>query len=289
MKPRISVIVPAYNETGYLERCLRAINHQNTATAYEVIVVDNNSTDATASIAKRLGAKVVSEKKPGICSARQRGLIAAKGEIIVSTDADSQVPKAWLKKIELTLNNNPEIVGVAGSIHYTNAPSWAHWWTGGLFGATNLSYRIFGQPFYVSACNLAFRRAAFGSYDSTLNQGGDELDVLRQLRTNGTVVFDATNVVKTSSRRLRKGFLYNIVVTFLFYYLLGYSLSRLMKRPILTHYPVFRGIPTTPQISPLYVSLLTVLCSIVLVRLGRSGHLHVLHISNLHIAHRIRI
>ena len=58
----ISVVIPAYNEENYLDRCLRSLREQRYPTSqFEVIVVDNASTDATAEIARRFGARVVSE------------------------------------------------------------------------------------------------------------------------------------------------------------------------------------------------------------------------------------
>lgn len=285
--PRISVIVPAYNEANYLSRCLSSLKRQRTKTPYEIIVVDNNSTDSTAKIAKRFGVRVVNEKIPGVCAARQRGLKNAKGSIIVSTDADANFPIDWLTRIETVLTSDQAVVGVGGAIRYVDAPRWAPFWTGGLFGASYLSYRIFSQPFYISACNLAFKRSAFHGYNLKLNQGGDELEVLRQLRQRGTVVFDLNNVVETSSRRLKKGFVYNVFITFFLYYLLGYSLSQITKRRILASYPAIRTIPTAPQISPLYLGILTAMCSLVLIRLGRTGHLHLPHTPGLHLPRRV--
>jgi len=54
-RPLISVIVPAYNEELWLEQCIRALQSQETSFLYEIIVVDNNSTDSTAEVAERLG------------------------------------------------------------------------------------------------------------------------------------------------------------------------------------------------------------------------------------------
>ena len=62
--PAISVVIPAFNEEKYLPACLEALKKQ-TFKNYELIVVDNNSTDKTAQIAKKFGARVVKEKKQG--------------------------------------------------------------------------------------------------------------------------------------------------------------------------------------------------------------------------------
>jgi hypothetical protein len=92
----------------------------------------------------------------------------------------------------------------------------------------------------VTATNIAFRRSAWSGYDTSATQGGDELGLLRQLRTRGTVVFDRRNPTFTSARRMYQGLLYNLLVTCLFYYVLGYGLNRLTGRRIVPTAPHFR-------------------------------------------------
>lgn len=109
-----------------------------------------------------------------------------------------------------------------------------------LFGAVGLTYRLTRHVWYVSAANLSFRRDAWSGYDVRLTQGGDELDLLRRLRRAGRVRFDPTLLVDSSARRLNRGFWYNAVVTFGYYYLLGYLLNRLTRRAILPMAPEIR-------------------------------------------------
>src|SRR5450756_2383718 len=68
--PRFSVVVPAYNESAFLGECLQSLASQDFSGTYEVIVIDNNSTDQTAKIARLHGATVVGEQHPGVCWAR---------------------------------------------------------------------------------------------------------------------------------------------------------------------------------------------------------------------------
>src|SRR4029450_13839495 len=100
---RFSVIVPAYNEAAYLGRALHSLQHQDYDGKYEIIVVDNNSTDDTAAVAARYGVRVVSEAEQGVCAARQRGADCARGAIIVSTDADTTQPEDWLATMHARL------------------------------------------------------------------------------------------------------------------------------------------------------------------------------------------
>jgi glycosyltransferase involved in cell wall biosynthesis len=102
---RYSLIIPAYNEEKLLPSTLNAINRIVEALrgehSGEVIVVDNNSTDATAEIAEDFGAEVVFAERNCIAVARNAGASAAKGEILIFVDADTIPPK---ELIASTLN-----------------------------------------------------------------------------------------------------------------------------------------------------------------------------------------
>ena len=243
-RPRFSVVIPALDEELYLLDCLASLAEQDFAGGVEVIVVDNNSTDRTASIARRSGAIVVHEPTPGVCAARQRGSEIARGEIIVSTDADTTFDRGWLSRIDRQLSEHPSSVAVGGPCLFTNdSPWWAAIYPRLLFGLVALVHRLTGHVFYVTATNIAFRKSAWPGYDTRMTQGGDELDLLRRLRKRGRVHFDWKNPTFTSARRLRQGLAYNIVVTFLIYYLLAYWLNRFAGRQVLGTAPAFRREP----------------------------------------------
>gem|GEM_PF-437427 len=238
--PRYSIVIPAFNEQACLGTCLASLAAQDYPGAVEIIVVDNNSTDDTAVIAAAAGATVVFEAERGVCQARQRGTEIARGEIIISTDADTTFTSGWLSAIDAAFTRRPGAVAVAGPCDFVGAPRWGTLYPKLLFGMVSLVKRASGRVVYVSATNIAFRRSAWTGYDTRLTQGGDELDLLRRLQAGGEVVFDATNPTHTSSRRLNEGLLYNIAVTFLYYYLLGYALNRTFRRPVLGTAPPFR-------------------------------------------------
>ena len=98
-KVKISVVLPAYNEGKYLKRCLESLISQDYRGNYEIIIVDSNSKDQTAKIAKSFGIKVVSAPRISPAVARQTGFAASTGEIIATIDADNQAPTDWLSKI----------------------------------------------------------------------------------------------------------------------------------------------------------------------------------------------
>jgi hypothetical protein len=151
-----------------------------------------------------------------------------------------------LSGIDLAFARHPAAVAVAGPCRFVGAPRWGSLYGRLLFGSVSVVKRVTGKVPYVSATNIAFRRAAWTGYDTRLTQGGDELDLLRRLQAVGEVVFDATNPTHTSSRRLHQGLLYNTAVTFFYYYLLGYVLNRAFRRPVLGTAPPFRPTPDRP-------------------------------------------
>ena len=119
---KISVIIPAHNEEKYLRQTLEAILAQDYPD-FEVIVIDNASTDRTAEIARSFpGVKLVSESRKGTMWACERGRQEATGEIIVRMDADCLPEKDWLVK-GVALFADSKVSGSSGPYNYYDADS----------------------------------------------------------------------------------------------------------------------------------------------------------------------
>lgn len=245
--PRFSVVIPAYNEEALIGDCLASLARQDFPGTVEVIVVDNGSTDRTSEIAGARGARVVREETRGVCPARHHGTLLASGEIVVSTDADTTFGPGWLSRIDQAFRDDPERVAVAGPCRFVDAPLWGRVYAWLLFSLVHLISRVTGRIPYVSATNIAFRRSAWSGYDTRATQGGDEVGLMRQLRSRGKVAFDVGNPTFTSSRRLYRGLFYNIFVTCLFYYVLGYWVNRLFGRTLVGMAPSFREKAMRPE------------------------------------------
>lgn len=95
----VSVIIPAYNAESTIAQCVMAIRSQTFDRPYEVIVVDDGSTDATAERARAVGATVITTTRRRPAAARNTGIQAASGHIICCTDADCMPHPDWLKEI----------------------------------------------------------------------------------------------------------------------------------------------------------------------------------------------
>ena len=115
---KVSIVIPVYNEAAYLAPCLKALQAQ-TSKPYEVIVVDNNSTDSTTSIAEKFSSvKLLFAKKQGTVHARNKGFNFAKGDIIARIDADTLVPPEWVEQIKQLFNSQAHIAAVTGRAHF---------------------------------------------------------------------------------------------------------------------------------------------------------------------------
>lgn len=111
----LSIVIPAYNEENHLKACLESIASQKVKPD-EVLIVDNNSTDKTESVAKLFGfTKLIHEPQQGIVFARNRGFSAAKSQIIARIDADSWLAPDWVERIKIFYaddsNNNKSLTG----------------------------------------------------------------------------------------------------------------------------------------------------------------------------------
>ncbi|MFQ6059106.1 MAG: glycosyltransferase [Anaerolineae bacterium] len=208
----ISVVIPAYNEEKYLDDCLQALHHQTyPRSQFEVIVVDNGSTDATARIARGFGARVVEEPVKGIARARQTGFKAARGEVIASTDADTVVPPFWLTRIAGHFTRDPELGGVYGPVYWSDGrPHERLIMQYPVTWALMLSNRV-GRTLWVGS-NFAVRGKAFWQVRGFEDFDGQTLageDIYLSLRLSRVtrLVFDPDLIVYTSARRTREGYL----------------------------------------------------------------------------------
>ncbi|MEW6066933.1 MAG: glycosyltransferase [Nitrospirota bacterium] len=112
---KYSVIVPAYNAVNTIDACLNALIHQSIPeTDYEVIVVDDGSTDKTSEIIKSFPVKYIYQKNHGPASARNHGAREAIGEIILFTDSDCVPISNWLQEMAKPFENI-DVVAVKGA------------------------------------------------------------------------------------------------------------------------------------------------------------------------------
>lgn len=184
--PKVSVVVCAFNAAATLDDnlcSLARLSYPN----YEVIVVNDGSTDATPQIAERYDVRVISVPNGGLSAARNLGLHAASGEIVAYTDADTRVDRDWLSHLVQPFLEH-DFAGVGGPNVVPRDDSWV----------AQCVARAPGGPIHVMldnvtaehipGCNMAFRRSALlevGGFDPTYIKAGDDVDICWRLQDAG--------------------------------------------------------------------------------------------------------
>ncbi|HXK33914.1 MAG TPA: glycosyltransferase, partial [Dehalococcoidia bacterium] len=191
--PRISVVVCSYNGQRTIRDCMEGLLELDYPD-YEVIVVNDGSTDATPAIAGEYGFRVISTENRGLSSARNTGMEAATGEIVAYTDDDARPDPHWLKYLAWAFMHSAH-VGIGGpniappgdgpiAECVANAP-------GGPLHVL-LSDTL---AEHIPGCNMAFRKTALqaiNGFDPQYRAAGDDVDLCWRLQERGgTIGFHA--------------------------------------------------------------------------------------------------
>ena len=172
--PCISVIIPAFDEESYLPATLQAVGRSalllqsRGGVNTEVIVVDNNSSDATATVARSLGAHVVAESEHNIARVRNRGAAIAQGKVLVFVDADTHMPEELLQRIHQAFAA-PGCVGGAVDTEYRPKKKSVRVY----LGVWRLVGRAAGMAQGATQFCLPDTFTALGGYDESLFMGED--------------------------------------------------------------------------------------------------------------------
>ncbi len=205
-RPTISLIIPAYNEEEYLPECLDAIMRNVAGKAVEIIVVDNNSTDDTKKVIDRYPAVTyVFEAQKGITRARQRGFLAATGDILAYVDADTRPPPGWIEQIWEQFHKCGDLACLSGPYSFYDLSGIRNAISTGWFVAARPLYWITG--YLMVGGNFAIRRDALeemGGFDSSIEFYGEDVDIGKRAKAQGKVLFSPRFVMPTSGRRMKK-------------------------------------------------------------------------------------
>jgi glycosyltransferase involved in cell wall biosynthesis len=195
----ISFIVPAFNEAHELPRSLAAIHHaaQPFNQPFEVIVVNDGSTDRTRDIALQAGARVVDVQLRQISAVRNAGAREARGEWFFFIDADTQVTSAVLKAAWAAL----EVGAVGGGAWVTFAEPVSRFVKLSIFVFSVFYLRLCG---WAAGCFIFARRDAFfavGGFNENV-YAGEEIGLSRALKQQGRFVI-LREAGRTSARKMR--------------------------------------------------------------------------------------
>jgi O-antigen biosynthesis protein len=195
--PRISVVVCTYNGSRTLRECLSGLK-QLEYTHYEIIVVDDGSRDNCAAIARECGVQVISTENRGLSAARNIGMKAATGEIVVYIDDDAYPDPHWLMYLASAFQGSthaaiggpnlapPDDGAIADCV--VNAPG----------GPVHVLLTDTVAE-HIPGCNMAFRKShlqAIGGFDPQFRSAGDDVDVCWRIQQRGwTIGFSAAAMV----------------------------------------------------------------------------------------------
>lgn len=193
-RPRVSVVVPAYNCAASLRRCLESLFLQTyPRDRYSITVVDDGSTDDTASAARACAADwsgdltVLTQPNGGPASARNSGIrAAARAEIVAFLDADCVAASDWLDGLIATLVASPNAAGVGGPLANVLPPGWVSTY---LRACSFYRHRVRrGRVEYLVTASVAFRRDALeriGGFHERPGVWGEDADLSFRLTQAG--------------------------------------------------------------------------------------------------------
>jgi glycosyltransferase involved in cell wall biosynthesis len=213
MKPKISVVIAAYNAGATIADTVRAVMSQPLpAEMFECIVVDDGSNDETAELARRGGATVLRlPQNLGPCGARNAGITHARGDWIAFTDADCVPSRRWLNLILAEAEMaDAAVLGIAGKVLGLDSQTPAARFvdlTGGLDAETYLRHKTLP---WAPTANLACRREnllAVGGFDAALI-GFETADLQQRLvlRFGGRIVYLPAALVLHRHRPTWRGY-----------------------------------------------------------------------------------
>jgi cellulose synthase/poly-beta-1,6-N-acetylglucosamine synthase-like glycosyltransferase len=227
---KISFVIPAYNEEVCLPVCLSAIEKEIGRNAgdweTEVIVVNNASTDGTKEAASFAGVRVVDETRKGLVWARRAGYLASTGDIIANIDADTKMPKGWLKKVRHEFTRDPKLLALSGPHVFYDVPwrtrfiSKTFYIVGFIFDG--ISEFFFKNGSMLQGGNFVLRREAMekiGGFDTSIEFYAEDINIGRRVRRVGRVKWTFSLPMYASGRRFAKQGILATGVTYLFNYL----------------------------------------------------------------------
>lgn len=222
---KLSIVIIALNEEAVLSDCLRYVSRHG---FFEVIVVDNGSSDRTSEIAKYWKAKVIIEPRRGVTWARKAGFDASIGDIVAFIDADTRMPNGWIDRVVHEFDDI-NVVAVSGPCHFYDAP-WHVRTMATLFNAITWMVARCGAPM-LQGGNFAVRRSALeraGQFNTDIEFYGEETDVAMRIAKVGTIHYRWRIWMDTSGRRLMSEGAIKVGIT----YALNYLSTAFMGRPI---------------------------------------------------------
>lgn len=198
----LSFIIPAFNESTLISRCIASIHREcEDWVNYEIIVVDNGSTDNTVELARAQNALVVTEPRKGVTRARQAGLLASSYNVVAFIDADNELPPGWVVCAVWSLHYH-KAIAASGPVIYDELALFKRIIISLFYTIAVLVHRV--APM-LQGGNFILRKDSFleaGGFNTSIDFYGEDTDTAMRLSKIGKVRFEAGMWVYSSSRRI---------------------------------------------------------------------------------------
>lgn len=199
----LSFIICTYNREKYIYECLSRLAKNTEQEGWEIILVNNNSTDNTAVECARfekdfpkVNYHYFVETQQGLSFARNRGIAEAKGEWLVFLDDDAMMMTDYIANLKQHLEQHPEAGAFGGAIEpffEGETPKWLNPWAMGFVSAIDLGdeVKLFPKKAYPIGANMGIKRStidAIGVFNTALGRsgnnlmGGEEKDIFNRVR-----------------------------------------------------------------------------------------------------------
>lgn len=209
---KISVVICTYNRATYLPLCLEHLKNQNfDSTNFEIVIINNNSTDNTDEICQHfisknpsLHIKYALEANPGLSHARNKGIEVSTGEIISFIDDDGFAKLDYLTNLHLVVSDDKykDYIAFGGKVipcyNKGKEPKWLSKYIDGVVSKVDLGSKII--PFakkYPAGCNMIYRKEFFekyGGFNVDLHTRGDDKFVFDKLKKNNEKILYIPNI-----------------------------------------------------------------------------------------------
>lgn len=206
----VSIIIATYNRCDFLEDCIKSYSEQDCdKSAFEVLIINNNSTDDTEIISNRLiekypevNVRYLVETNQGLSYGRNRGIHESKYALIHFFDDDAIATPSYISSIIDTFERNPKALASGGKIllnYFDKRPRWASVYIESIFGLFDIgnTEKEFPRRNYPRGSNMTFKRELFdkvGTFDISLGRkgkimlGGEEKEMFQRVYELGASV-----------------------------------------------------------------------------------------------------
>lgn len=197
---RIAIVICTYNRDKYLKEALESIAAQTfNRTFFEAAIIDNNSTDSTAAVAKTfietnstLKIRYFFEKQKGLSFARNRGIQETSAPVIAYVDDDAILSPDYLKELDRFFKTNISAVGAGGRVipkyEEDKEPVWMNKYLNGFIGKVefgNETKKFSKKMKYPAGCNMIYKREILqkaGGFNNELTFRSDDKDIFLRIK-----------------------------------------------------------------------------------------------------------